>query len=97
MRLLKKAKLYLKSNSYNFKRRGGLSTFFILGYLKVIVFSTTFLLVLLLGGIFKIVYTRKTQAIEREKQVEFEAQRLKAEEEAKRKLEGEKEWTEATK
>ena len=90
MRLLKKAKLYLKSNSYNFKRRGGLSTFFILGYLKVIVFSTTFLLVLLLGGIFKIV-DRKTQAIEREKQVEFEAQRLKAEEEAKRKLEGEKE------
>ena len=50
-----------------------------------------FLLVLLLGGIFKIVDTRKTQAIEREKQVEFEAQRLKAEEEAKRKLEGEKE------
>ncbi|MDB2103854.1 MULTISPECIES: hypothetical protein [Clostridium] len=44
-----------------------------------------------MGGIFKIVDTRKTQAIEREKQVEFEAQRLKAEEEAKRKLEGEKE------
>lgn len=90
MRLLKRAKLYLKSNSCKFKK-GGLSTFFILGYLKVIVFSTTFLLVLLLGGIFKIVDTRKTQAIEREKQVEFEAQRLKAEEEAKRKLEGEKE------
>ena len=58
---------------------------------KVIVFSTILLFVLSLGGIFKFVETKEVQAIEREKQVEFEAQRLKAEEEAKRKLEGEKE------
>ena len=51
---------------------------------KVIVFSTTFLLVLLLGGIFKVVETKKAQAIEREKQIALEEERLKAEEEAKK-------------
>lgn len=54
---------------------------------KVIVFSTTFLLVLLLGGIFKLVETKKAQAIEREKQIALEEERLKAEEEAKKKAE----------
>lgn len=52
---------------------------------KIIVFSTTFLFVLLLGGIFKVVETKKAQAIEREKQIALEEERIKAEEEAKKK------------
>ena len=52
---------------------------------KVIVFSTIFLFVLSLGGIFKVVETKKAQAIEREKQIALEEERLKAEEEAKKK------------
>ena len=56
---------------------------------KVIVFSTIFLFVLSLGGIFKVVETKKAQAIEREKQIALEEERIKAEEEAKKKAEEE--------